>query len=115
MFLIVALLLSACGGAPTQAPAQVPAATENPVTTQAPAEQGAPAGSAPVEVSFMAWGAPEELAVWQQIVDDFEAANPNIKVNVEVSDWDSYWEKLKTLLGCQYTSGCVCYGCPAIP
>jgi multiple sugar transport system substrate-binding protein len=46
----------------------------------------------------MAWGAPEELAVWQQIVDDFQAANPNIKVNVEVSDWDSYWTKLKTLL-----------------
>jgi multiple sugar transport system substrate-binding protein len=46
----------------------------------------------------MAWGAPEELAVWQHIVDDFQAANPNIKVNVEVSDWDSYWTKLKTLL-----------------
>ena len=46
----------------------------------------------------MAWGAPEELAVWQKIVDNFEAANPNIKVNVEVSDWESYWEKLKTLL-----------------
>jgi multiple sugar transport system substrate-binding protein len=97
-FLIVALLLSACGGAPTQAPAQVPAATENPAATQAPTEQGAPVGGAPVEVSFMAWGAPEELAVWQKIVDNFEAANPNIKVNVEVSDWDSYWEKLKTLL-----------------
>jgi multiple sugar transport system substrate-binding protein len=52
----------------------------------------------PVTISFMAWGAPEELAVWQQIVDDFQVANPNIKVNVEVSDWDSYWTKLKTLL-----------------
>ena len=98
VFLIVALLLSACGGAPTQAPAEAPAAAEVPAATQAPAEQGAPAGGAPVEVSFMAWGAPEELAVWQKIVDNFEAANPNIKVNVEVSDWESYWEKLKTLL-----------------
>ncbi len=52
----------------------------------------------PVTISFMAWGAPEELAVWQQIVNDFQAANPNIKVNVEVSDWDSYWTKLKTLM-----------------
>jgi multiple sugar transport system substrate-binding protein len=43
------------------------------------------------------WGAPEELKVWQQIVDDFQAKNPNIKVNVDVSDWDSYWTKLKTL------------------
>ena len=29
---------------------------------------------------------------------DFEAANPGVKVNVDVSDWDSYWTKLKTLL-----------------
>jgi multiple sugar transport system substrate-binding protein len=46
----------------------------------------------------MVWGAPEELEVWQTIVDDFQSANPDIKVNVEVSDWDTYWTKLKTLL-----------------
>ena len=46
----------------------------------------------------MEWGDPAELDVWKAIVADFEAANPNIKVNVEVSDWDSYWTKLKTLL-----------------
>jgi multiple sugar transport system substrate-binding protein len=51
----------------------------------------------PIEISYMAWGSPEELAVWQKIVDDFEAANPNIKVKVDVSDWTSYWDKLKTL------------------
>lgn len=55
-------------------------------------------GAAPVELTFMMWGAPEELAVWNQIVQDFQAQNPNIKVNVEVSDWDAYWEKLKTML-----------------
>lgn len=52
----------------------------------------------PVTISYMVWGAPEELEVWQKIVDDFQAANPDIKVNVEVSDWDTYWTKLKTLL-----------------
>jgi multiple sugar transport system substrate-binding protein len=46
----------------------------------------------------MMWGDPAELTVWNQIVKDFEAANPNITVSVEVSDWDSYWTKLKTLL-----------------
>jgi multiple sugar transport system substrate-binding protein len=50
------------------------------------------------ELSFMMWGDPAELTVWNQIVADFEAANPNIAVKVEVSDWDSYWTKLKTLL-----------------
>ncbi len=59
---------------------------------------GGKTAGGPVTISFMAWGAPEELAVWQQIVDDFQVAKPNIKVNVEVADWDSYWEKLKTLL-----------------
>jgi multiple sugar transport system substrate-binding protein len=38
------------------------------------------------------------LDVWKQIVADFHTANPNITVNVDVSDWDSYWTKLKTLL-----------------
>ncbi len=50
------------------------------------------------ELSFMMWGDPAELDVWNQIVADFQAANPNITVKVEVSDWDSYWTKLKTLL-----------------
>jgi multiple sugar transport system substrate-binding protein len=50
------------------------------------------------QLSFMMWGDPAELTVWKQIVADFEAANPTIAVSVEVSDWDSYWTKLKTLL-----------------
>jgi len=47
---------------------------------------------------MMMWGDPAELDVWNQIVADFHQANPNITVKVEVSDWDSYWTKLKTLL-----------------
>jgi multiple sugar transport system substrate-binding protein len=80
IIMITVLLLSACG-------AQAPAATREPA-----------APGAKTEITFSMWGAPEELAVWKQIVADFEAANPNIKVNVEVSDWDSYWSKLKTQL-----------------
>src|SRR5512146_2876645 len=71
--MVVILLLTACGGQPA-----------------------APAGK--TELSFMMWGDPAELTVWKQIVSDFEAANTNITVSVEVSDWDSYWTKLKTLL-----------------
>ena len=69
--LVTVLLLSACGG-------------------------GKPASG--MEITFMMWGAPEELAVWQQVVDDFQAATPNITVKVDVSDWDSYWTKLNTLI-----------------
>lgn len=53
---------------------------------------------APIEISMMMWGDPAELDVWNQIVADFHQVNQNITVNVEVSDWDSYWTKLKTLL-----------------
>ena len=47
---------------------------------------------------MMMWGDPAELDVWNQIVADFHQASPNITVKVDVSDWDSYWTKLKTLL-----------------
>ncbi|HWQ04068.1 MAG TPA: sugar ABC transporter substrate-binding protein [Longilinea sp.] len=58
----------------------------------------APAAQTSTEISFMMWGAPEELTVWQAVVDDFHKANPNITVKVDVSDWDSYWTKLNTLI-----------------
>jgi multiple sugar transport system substrate-binding protein len=94
--LLISLVLTACGGggapAATEAPAGAPAATQAPASTQ-PA-----AGGAPVQITYMEWGDPAELDVWKAIVSDFEAANPSIKVDVQVSDWDSYWTKLKTLL-----------------
>ncbi len=113
--LTLAVLLSACGtpaATPTPAPAQpkpaepttapeqpvAAAPTKAPEATQAPEPTQAPKPTLePAEISFMMWGSPDELKVWQQIVDDFQAKYPNIKVNVDVSDWDSYWTKLKTL------------------
>lgn len=93
--LIASLLLAACGGS-TPAPANQEPESQAPAG-EAPAGE-APAGSDAVEISFMMWGAPEELAVWQAVVDDFHAENPNIQVQVDVSDWDSYWTKLNTLI-----------------
>lgn len=73
---VASMLLAACTAAPT----------------------AAPAAGAKSEITFMMWGAPEELTVWQAVVDDFTKANPNITVKVDVSDWDSYWTKLNTLI-----------------
>jgi multiple sugar transport system substrate-binding protein len=89
LILIATLLVSACGSAANQAaqPTAVP-----PTNAPKPAAKQ-------VEITYMMWGAPEELEVWKKVVSDFEAANPDIKVNVEVSDWDSYWTKLNTLVG----------------
>jgi len=87
IFIIATFLLAGCASQPTQAPAApaVPVATAQPTAVQ------------PVDITFMAWGAPEELAVWQKLADDFHAINPNITVKMDVSDWDSYWTKLDTL------------------
>jgi multiple sugar transport system substrate-binding protein len=86
--LLASLLLTACGGAAApSAPAAAPAAT------QAPA-----AAAAPAQITMMMLGDPAELDVWNQIVADFHEAKPDITVKVDVSDWDSYWTKVKTLL-----------------
>lgn len=82
VLMILGMLLAACTSAPTAKPA----------------ESGTTAPTGTTEISFMMWGAPEELTVWQAVVDDFHAANPDINVKVEVSDWDSYWTKLNTLI-----------------
>jgi multiple sugar transport system substrate-binding protein len=91
LLIVLSILLAACGGKATQAPGEATKAPESTKATAAPAE------SKPVEITFMAWGSPEELAVWQQLADDFHTANPNITVKMDVSDWDSYWTKLDTL------------------
>jgi multiple sugar transport system substrate-binding protein len=100
------LLVTACGGstastAPTQAPV-----TQAPVT-QAPATQPPASGESAatpaagytgpdVTITYSIWGDPAELKSQQAIVDKFHAANPNITVKVEVSDWDPYFDKLQT-------------------
>ncbi|MGD0174447.1 MAG: extracellular solute-binding protein [Anaerolineales bacterium] len=90
LVIVALLLLTACGGnKATVATSQAPVGT-----SQAPGVTSA----APVKITYMEWGDPAELDVWKAIVSDFEAANPNITVDVQVSDWDSYWTKLKTLL-----------------
>src|SRR5512141_538365 len=78
VLVIASLILTACGGGAQPA-----------------------ASSGPVTISMMMWGDPAELDVWNQIVADFHQAKPNITVKVEVSDWDSDWTKLKTLLSAE--------------
>jgi multiple sugar transport system substrate-binding protein len=96
---IAVLLLAACGGgaSPTPAPAS-PTATP---TGSAPAESpvASPAGGytgPKATISYAIWGDPAELKSQQAVVDAFHAANPKITVEVTVSDWDAYWDKVQT-------------------
>lgn len=96
VLVVFILALAACGAPQAQTPSASTATTAPQAQTpSAPTATTAP--QAQVQLTFMAWGAPEELAVWQQMADDFHAANPNITVQMDVSDWDSYWTKLDTL------------------
>ncbi len=46
-------------------------------------------------ITYQAWGTPAEGAVWNEIARAFEAGHPGITVDVQLADWDSYWEKLR--------------------
>jgi multiple sugar transport system substrate-binding protein len=89
----VALLAGACGGTttptagPTTAPAASSAAGESPSTGYS---------GPPVKIEYAIWGDPAEINSQKAIVEGFTAANPNITVDVTVSDWDAYWDKLQT-------------------
>jgi len=43
------------------------------------------------------WGNDSRVKLTQKAVDAFTAANPDIKVTIENSEWTSYWDKLATM------------------
>lgn len=49
-----------------------------------------------VTLRFSTWGNDSRMKLTQEAVDAFTAANPDIKVTIENSEWSSYWEKLAT-------------------
>ncbi len=104
MLAIVAVLVAACGGSTaTTAPAAssatqpsqaVPSVAPSTAASIAPSDAGYT--GPPTTISYSIWGDPTEIKNQQAIVDAFHVANPNITVKVDVSDWDPYWDKLKT-------------------
>ncbi|MEP3294909.1 MAG: sugar ABC transporter substrate-binding protein [Pseudoruegeria sp.] len=50
--------------------------------------------TAETNLTYMMWGDPPEIAVWEKLVEKFQVTHPDINIAVEVSDWESYWEKL---------------------
>ena len=56
--------------------------------------QGSADGAVTLRVST--WGNDSRLQLTQEAVDAFKAANPDIDVVVENSEWSAYWDKLAT-------------------
>ena len=107
MTLVVAfgLLAAQCGVAPTTQPAATEApATEAPATeaapTQAPATEAAPTEApAPAQaVTISIWHGyiETEEQVFSQVVSDFQAANPNIKIDVLAVPFTELQNKFQT-------------------
>ncbi|MBV2365584.1 ABC transporter substrate-binding protein [Streptomonospora nanhaiensis] len=49
-----------------------------------------------VELRFSWWGADDRHATTQEVIERFEQAHPNIRVEGEYTDWESYWDRLAT-------------------
>lgn len=47
-------------------------------------------------VSLYFWGGDARVNNTKKMVEKFEAANPNIKVDMQYNDWSGYWDKLNT-------------------
>ncbi|WP_125773259.1 ABC transporter substrate-binding protein [Antribacter gilvus] len=55
-----------------------------------------PAEECPCEIRFSWWGSDSRHAATQEIIDAFEAENPDITVVPDFTDWSGYWDKLAT-------------------
>ena len=52
-----------------------------------------------VKIKYLTFSAnPDHIEDLEKIIDGFEAENPNIKVEYEVSPWGDYFTKLQTLI-----------------
>ena len=105
--LLLALLLSACGGAATTeapAPTEMPAPTEAPPPTKAPAPTDAPPPTEapaptevpvePVELRFTYYADGVEADVMKPLIEKFMAANPEITVVLDVVPYKTIDEQL---------------------
>lgn len=52
--------------------------------------------SGPVTIRFNWWGSDTRAKAQEKVIDAFEKANPNIKVETETSNYDDYMTKLST-------------------
>jgi len=105
LLIIASMVLAACGGgqpAATEAPPEEPAATEapaeEPAATEAPAEE--PASGDKVQIRwFVGLGTgtnPEQVAVQEEVVSDFNASQDRIELVLEIVPYDSARDTLST-------------------
>lgn len=82
----MALSLAACGGAPAgSAPGSAAASS--------------PAGGASAGQTTIEWWTPNwDEEVSRQFVEEFEAENPDVHIELVITDWDTYKDKITTAI-----------------
>jgi multiple sugar transport system substrate-binding protein len=87
--LVAIMLLAACG---QQSSTPAPAAG----STAAPAAGATAAtGGEQVTLTYGMWDQNQQPAM-QKTIDEFQKQHPNIKVDIQLTPWANYWDKLKT-------------------
>lgn len=91
---LAAFALSACGnGNNSSSNSSNSTAAPSPTTAAEPAA-AQPASGEKVELTYAIWDSNQEKGL-RTIADEFEAKNPDIKVNIEVTGWSDYWTMLE--------------------
>ena len=98
-FLVLALLMVACGGTEGGTAGSTEAAEGG--TTEGGAAEGGDAAAIPTSpeevegtIRFSWWGGAERNEKTNAVIDLFEEQYPNVTVEREVGDFDPHWEKL---------------------
>jgi raffinose/stachyose/melibiose transport system substrate-binding protein len=88
LILVVAMLLAACGGGAAPVPAQ----------TEGAAAPAAASGEKVTIKFFHKWPEPEQTDYYNYVIQEFEKANPNIKVEMEAVADEPYKDKIRILM-----------------
>ena len=94
VLLIAAMALTACitpTAPPAAAPAEATAAQGGEQAAAAPAAEGAP-----IELLYMTHNHPQSIPVNEEIIKEFEAAHPNVKITFDNAPHSNYEQKVLT-------------------
>lgn len=94
---IFVILLSACSNSSSDG-GSTDSGSNDSADSSKPAETSSDNGSSSdknVTLRYAIWDKNQEPGM-QKIVEKFKENHPNIDVNVEVTPWDQYWQKLET-------------------
>ncbi|ETT48549.1 extracellular solute-binding protein [Paenibacillus sp. FSL R7-269] len=95
---LAAFALSACGNgnnssSNSSSNSSNSTAAPSPTTATEPAA-AQPASGEKAQLTYAIWDSNQEKGL-RTIADEFEAKNPDIKVNIEVTGWSDYWTMLE--------------------